>query len=105
MLVVKGARASISGNPLAKRIRAPTPMVAGLDVGNFGIIRFFLLFSSINKLNIISIWKLFMKSFPPSPKIAKKSRNAGLTGVNWTLKIIDRGKLDSIYNECLAIFE
>ena len=41
MLVVKGARASISGNPLAKRIRAPTPMEAGLDVGNFGIIRFF----------------------------------------------------------------
>lgn len=41
MLVVKGARASISGNPLAKRIRAPTPKEAGLDVGNFGIIRFF----------------------------------------------------------------
>lgn len=65
MLVVKGARASISGNPLAKRIRALTPTEAGLDVGNFGMIRFFLLFSSINKLNIISIWTLFMKSFPP----------------------------------------
>lgn len=44
MLVVKGARASISGNPLAKGIRALTPMEAGLDVANFGIIRFFLLF-------------------------------------------------------------
>lgn len=72
MLVVKGARASISDNPLAKGIRALTPMEAGLDVGNFGIIRFLLLFSSINKLNIMSIWSLFMKSFLPSPKIAKK---------------------------------
>lgn len=44
MLVVKGARASISDNPLAKGIRALTPMEAGLDVANFGIIRFFLLF-------------------------------------------------------------
>lgn len=41
MLVVKGARASISGNPLAKRIRALTPMEADLDVGNSGIIRCF----------------------------------------------------------------
>lgn len=62
MLVVKGARASISGNPLAKRIRALTPMEAGLDVGNFGIIRFFLLFSSINKLNIMDT---FYEKLPP----------------------------------------
>lgn len=65
MLVVKGARASISGNPLAKRIRALTPTEAGLDVGNFGIIRFFLLFSSINKLNIMSIWIFFYEKLPP----------------------------------------
>lgn len=62
MLVVKGARASISGNPLAKRIRALTPMEAGLDVGNFGIIRFLLLFSSINKLNIMDT---FYEKLPP----------------------------------------
>lgn len=62
MLVVKGARASISGNSLAKRIRALTPMEAGLDVGNFGIIRFFLLFSSINKLNIMDT---FYEKLPP----------------------------------------
>lgn len=62
MLVVKGARASINGNPLAKGIRALTPMEAGLDVGNFGIIRFFLLFSSINKLNIMDT---FYEKLPP----------------------------------------
>ena len=37
-------------------------MEAGLDVGNFGIIRFFLLFSSINKLNIMDT---FYEKLPP----------------------------------------